>query len=326
MKKDVISRIRGGVIPYIGAIIVLALFPFMGVPRFLLLYLFLFYVYLTMANMWNLLAGYSGLISLCPAAFIGLAGYTMTIMTWLGLPYYAGIIPGGIVAALFAVLISVPVFRLKGIYFAIGTLVVPEILRFVFLLWKPVGGAIYGRGAGYTVKGVAGVSQAQIYWAAMAIVIVSVFLMRFILRSKLGAGLAAIRDNDGTAASSGINVFNLKLYSFVLSAFVTGIAGTIFYIYQGYIEPASAFNIRWLITIMLATVIGGEGTEEGPVVGTVVVVFLYFLLARYAEISMIIQGIILVGIMLLAPQGIMGFVRKTRMYRSPAGSMIPPGG
>jgi branched-chain amino acid transport system permease protein len=307
---------REGLIPLIGVIVVLALFPIIGVPRVWLLYLFLFFIYLAMANMWNLLAGYSGLISLCPAAFVGLAGYTMTVMTWLGIPYYVGIIPGGIAAALFAVLISVPIFRMKGIYFTIGTLVLPEILKFVFLLWKPVGGAIHGRGAGYTVKGVAEVSQAQIYWSALAIGIISIFLMRYILRSKLGSGLAAIRDNDSTAASCGINVFNLKLCSFVIAAFVTGIAGAIFYIYQGYIEPASAFSIRWLITIMLATVIGGEGTEEGPIVGTIIVVFLYFLLARYAEISLIIQGVILIGIMLLAPQGIMGFMRKTGTYQS----------
>jgi len=314
--KAIFSRLLGGVIPSIAVIVVLALLPIIGVPRVWLLYLFLFFLYLSMANMWNLLAGYSGLISLCPAAFIGLAGYTMTVMTWLGIPYYVGIISGSIVSALFAMLMSIPVFRLKGIYFAIGTLVVPEILRFVFLLWKPVGGAIYGRGAGYTVKGVAEVSQSQIYWSALAIGIGSIFLIRYILRSKLGRGLAAIRDNDGTAASCGINVFNLKLFSFVIAGFVTGMAGTIFYIYSGYIEPNSAFSLQWLITIMLATVIGGEGTEEGPIVGTIIVVFLYFFLAGYAEISLIIQGIILVGIMLLAPQGIMGFVRKTRPYQS----------
>ena len=206
--------------------------------------------------------------------------------------------------------------RQKGVYFAIGTLVVPEILRYVFIIWAPVGKPVYGGGAGYTVKGVTEVSQAQAYWLALVVGIASIFLMRYILRSKLGSGLAAIRDNDITAASSGVNVFTLKLYSFVISAFVTGIAGTIFYTYQGYIEPGSAFSVRWLIIIMLATVIGGEGTEEGPIVGTIIVVFLYFLLARYAEISQIIQGIILVAIMLLAPQGIMGFIRKTRIYRS----------
>jgi branched-chain amino acid transport system permease protein len=308
-------RLQKGPLPLVGAVVVLAIFPVIGVPRLWLLYLFLFFIYLAMANMWNLLAGYSGLISLCPAAFVGLAGYTMAILTWLGCPYYIGIIAGSVVAALFAMLISVPIFRMKGIYFAIGTLVVPEILRYVFTLWAPVGRPVYGGGAGYIVKGVSGVSQAQIYWLALAVGIASVFLMRYMLRSKLGLGLAAIRDNDGTAASTGVNVFALKLYSFVISAFVTGLAGAIFYTFQGYIEPISAFGVRWLIVIMLATVIGGEGTEEGPIAGTIVVVFLHFLLARYAEISLIIQGIILVAIMLLAPQGIMGFIRETRMYR-----------
>ena len=314
--KVTISRLRGGLAPSIAVIVVLALFPIIGVPRLWLLYLFLFFIYLTMANMWNLVAGYSGLLLLCPAAFIGLAGYTMTVMTWLGFPYYVGIIPGAMVAALFAMLISIPVFRLRGIYFAIGTLVVPEILRVVFLLWRPVGGPLDGMGRGYTVLGVTGVSHSQVYWLSLAIAVASIFMMRYILRSKLGTGLAAIRDNDSTAAACGINVFNLKLYSFVIAAFVTGIAGAIFYIYQGFIEPASAFSIQWLITIMLATIIGGEGTENGPIVGTIIVVFLYFLLARYAEISLIIQGIILVGIMLLAPQGIMGSIRKSRTYRS----------
>jgi branched-chain amino acid transport system permease protein len=312
--KIAISLLRGGLTPFITVTVVLALFPVIGVPRLWLLYLFLFFIYLALANMWNLLAGYSGLISLCPAAFIGLAGYTMAILTWFGWPYYIGIILGSIVAALFAVLISVPVFRMKGVYFAIGTLVVPEILRYVFTLWAPVGKPVYGGGAGYMVKNVSEVSQAQIYWLSLATAIASVLLMRYVLRSKLGSGLSAIRDNDMTAASSGVNVFNLKLYSFVISAFVTGMAGAIFYTFQGYIEPVSAFSVRWLVIIMLATVIGGEGTEAGPVVGTIIVVFLYFLLARYAEISLIIQGIILVSIMLLVPQGIMGFVRKTRMY------------
>jgi branched-chain amino acid transport system permease protein len=173
-----VPQIRKGWILSIAVIVVLALFPIIGVPRVWLLYLFLFFIYLTMANMWNLLAGYSGLISLCPAAFVGLAGYTMTIMTWLGLPYYVGIIPGAIVAALFAMLISIPAFRLRGIYFAIGTLVVPEILRVVFLLWKPVGGPMDGGGRGYTVHGVAEVSRSQPYWLALAIVVASIFIMR----------------------------------------------------------------------------------------------------------------------------------------------------
>lgn len=312
--KVTIPRLRT-LIPLAAVIVGLVVLPVAGAPKQWLLYLFLFFIYLAMANMWNLLAGYSGLICLCPAAFIGVAGYTLAIIAWVGLPWYLGIIAGGIVAAAFALLISFPVFRLRGIYFAIGTLILPEMLRVVFLLWRPVGGALQGKGAGYVVKGVTGISTTEIYWLALVIGIASIFLMRIILRSKLGLGLAAIRDNDSTAASSGINVFQLKLYAFVIAAFVMGIAGTIFYIYQAYIEPLSAFSIRWLLTLLLATVIGGEGIEEGPIIGTVIVVILHFLLARYAGISLLIQGVILVGVMLLAPQGIMGFIRKTRAYR-----------
>jgi len=300
---------------FIVAILLLAALPKLGLPQEWILYVLLFFVYLAMANMWNLLCGYSGLISLCQPAFVGIAGYTLVILVWIGVPFYVAIAAGGIIAGLFAVLISIPVFRLRGIYFAIGTLVVPEALRILFLLWRPVGGKLAGGGAGYMLRGMAGVTVAHYYWIACVVGIGSFFLMRLILRSKLGQGLAAIRDNDRSAASSGINVFKLKLYSFVVAASVTGIAGAVFYLYQGYIEPGGAFSIQWTMIPILATVIGGITTEAGPIIGTVVVVFLDFLLARYAGFSMLIQGAILVVIMLLAPQGILEIGRQVRSYR-----------
>lgn len=314
--RDIIQGLRGGLIPLAALIVVLALFPIAGVPRSWILYLLLFFIYLAMANMWNLLCGYSGLISLCQPAFIGLAGYTLVIWAWHGLPIYLGMVLGAIVAGLFALLISIPVFRLSGIYFAIGTLVVPEALKYVFLIWRPIGKSIHGGGAGYILKGASDFSTPEVYWLALGLVIVSGFCLRMVLRSRLGLGLSAIRDNDRTAASSGINVFKLKLYSFIISAFVTGLAGTIFYTYQSYIEPNSAFSVKWTMILILATVMGGMGTEGGPVIGTIIVVFLHFLLARYAGISLIIQGTLLVIIMLLVPEGITGFIRKTRTYRS----------
>lgn len=304
---------RGWII-IILVLIVLVLFPLLGVSKSWLLYVFLFSIYLAMANMWNLLAGYSGLTSLCQPAFLGLAGYTMTIGTWIGIPWFLGLILGGIVSSLFAIFISIPVFRLSGIYFAIGTLVVPEALRIIFYLWKPVGGEMHGGGAGYMIKGIADVSMAEIYWLALVIGIGSIFLIRFILRSNLGLGLAAIRDNEKAAASSGVNVFRLKLYTFIISAAITGLAGAIFYLYQGYIEPSATFNVRWTMTLLLATVIGGMRTEEGPILGTIIVVFLYFLLARYAGYSFLIQGLILIGIMLISPQGVIGLLRRSRLY------------
>ena len=159
------------------------------------------------------------------------------------------------------------------------------------------------------VKGVSGLSIAGVYWFALAICLVSTVLLGVILRSKFGLGLHAIRDNPTSAASSGIDVFRLKLYSFIIAAFVMGVAGATFYIYQGYIEPLSGFNISWLMLVLLGTVIGGIGIEIGPLVGTAIVVFLRFQLARYGGISLLIQGIILVIVMLVAPQGIVGLVR-----------------
>lgn len=304
-----------------ASVIFLALFPFIGVPRSWLLYSFNFFVYLAMANMWNLLAGYSGLISLCQPAFLGLAGYVMTMGTWVGIPWWLGIIGGVVAASLFAILISGAVFRLSGIYFAIGTLMVPEAMRMIFYLWSPVGGAMNGAGAGYMVKGIGGVSSSVIYWLALSAGIGSILLMRVILTSRLGLGLALIRDNERSAASCGVNVFRLKLYSFIIAAAVTGLAGAIYYLNQGYIEPSNTFNVRWTMSLLLATVIGGIRTEEGPVIGTVIIVFLYFLLARYSGYSLLIQGLILICIMLLSPQGIVGVLRRSPCYGFLAGFM-----
>jgi branched-chain amino acid transport system permease protein len=299
---------------YAAVIAALAVLPLLGPPREWILYIFLFFIYLALANMWNLLCGYCGLISLCQTAFIGLAGYTLVVFTWKGLPISLGLLFSAVVAAGFAVLLSFPLFRLRGIYFAIGSLIVPDALRAVFLLWRPVGEKIHGKGAGYMIKGIENLSMTHIYWLAVLIGIGSVVIMRVVLSSKLGMGLAAIRDNDEAASSSGIDIFRLKLYAFIVSAVVSAFAGAAFFMFDGYIAPTGAFSMKWTMTMILATVIGGISTEEGPIVGAVILTFLHFALARYAGISLIIQGILLILIMLLAPQGIMGFLRKTRTY------------
>ena len=298
-------------------LVLLALFPLIGIPLNWLNYFFSFFIYLALASMWNLLAGYTGLIMLCPHAFVGLAGYTMAIGTWVGMPFQVGLIAGAGVAALFALTISYPVFRMKGIYFAIGTLVLPEALRAWFTFWRPVGTAYQGMGAGYSVVGVTGFTLGDKYWLALAVAAASIFVVHIILRSKLGLGLTAIRDNENTAASSGVNIFRLKLISFIIAAFIIGIAGAIYYIHNPRIQPTSGFNISWLLLPLMATVIGGEGSEEGPIIGAAIVTFLRFLLADYGAWSLFIQGIILVVVVVLMPQGIAGLLRQVGAYRFP---------
>jgi branched-chain amino acid transport system permease protein len=298
-------------------LVLLALFPLIGIPLNWLNYLFSFFIYLALATMWNLLAGYTGLIMLCPHAFVGLAGYTMAIGTWVGVPFQAGLIAGAAVAALFALIISYPVFRMKGIYFAIGTLVLPEALKAWFSFWRPVGTAYQGGGAGYAVAGVAGFTLGDKYWLALAIAAASIFVVHIILRARLGLGLTAIRDNENTAASSGVNIFRLKLSSFLIAAFIMGIAGAAYYIHNPRIQPTSGFNISWLLLPLMATVIGGEGIEEGPIIGAAIVTFLRFLLADYGAWSLFIQGIILVVVVVVMPQGIAGLLRQVGAYRFP---------
>lgn len=302
----------------IAVLVVMALFPLIGIPLNWLNYLFSFFIYLALATMWNLLAGYTGLICLCPAAFVGLAGYTMAIGTWVGVPFQAGLIAGAAAAVLFALIISYPVFRMKGIYFAIGTLVLPEALKAWFSFWRPVGTEYQGGGAGYAVAGVAGITLGEKYWLGLAIAAASIFVVHIILRARLGLGLTAIRDNENTAASSGVNIFRLKLSSFLIAALIMGIAGAAYYIHNPRIQPTSGFNISWLLLPLMATVIGGEGIEEGPIIGAAIVTFLRFLLADYGAWSLFLQGVILIVVVVVMPQGVAGLLRQVGAYRMPA--------
>jgi branched-chain amino acid transport system permease protein len=313
MSKAVLTKY----LPIAVVLVALAVLPKAGMPRSWMLYLFLFLIYLILSNMWNLLAGYAGLISLCQPAFLGLAGYTVAIGSYVGIPWWAGMILGVVVAAAFSLLISIPVFRLSGVYFAIGTLVVPEALRMVFFLWRPVGGSMQGGGSGYMIAGIADVSPQLLYWLALIVAAGSLLLMCLVLRSQLGLGLASVRDNQRAAAAAGVNVFRLKLLTFVISAGVTAMAGAIYYVYQGYIEPSASFSVKWTMILLLATVIGGIRTRTGPIIGTVIVVAMYFVLARYAGYSLLVQGLILIGIMLASPRGIVGIVTGLKERRRP---------
>jgi branched-chain amino acid transport system permease protein len=314
--KSILSKLTPGYLAAIIIVILMAILPITGVPQSWVLYAFLFFIYLPMANMWNLVAGYTGMISLAQPAFLGLAGYTLAITSWVHVPWWGGVLGGAVVAGIFALLISFAVFKLSGVYFAIGTLVVPEALRIVFYNWKPVGGVLSGGGAGYNVKGLIGVTMTDIYWLALVVAVLSAIIVHVILKSDLGLGIAAIRDNQRAAASAGVNTFRIKLYPFIIGAVVTGLAGGIFFIYQPFIEPVSIFNVKWTMIILLATVIGGLRTEGGPIIGTIIYVFLYFLLSNYGNYSILIQGAILLVIMLLSPQGIVGIMKKASVFNT----------
>ncbi|HUI86775.1 MAG TPA: branched-chain amino acid ABC transporter permease [Nitrososphaerales archaeon] len=303
----------------VPAVVVLALaaFPLGGFGISWLLILFLFFVYLAMANMWNLLAGYTGLVSLGQPGFIGIAGYTLGVLSLMGISPILGIAVAGGVAAGFAFLIAFPTLRLRGLYFAIGTLMVSEALSIFFDSFKPPGSnsATWG-GAGIVIKSAATVSLNELYYLGLIVGVGSMIVMRYVLRSKLGLGLTAIRDNEQAASSLGVNIFRTKMYSLMVSAFVTGAASAVFYIFQGTIEPISGFGINWTIIVMIATIIGGIGVEYGPVLGAFVAVLLQQYLAAFTGTYLLIEGIILIVIISLAPSGVVGTIQKAWAKRS----------
>lgn len=282
----------------------LASVPFWG-SRYLILLFFLIFFYIAIAQMWNLLAGYSGLICLGQQMFIGLGGYTLAVLSlYYGFPVWLSVLLGGAICTLFALLISIPIFRMRGMYFAVGTWMIAEALRVAFSSWEYV-----KYGMGLFIQPAYTLSFNTLYYSSFFLGVGSVLLIYFLLRSKLGLGLMAMRDNEEAAEGMGVKVFSLKLYSFLLGAFITGIGGGIYYLYNVFIRPPSAFGISWTIGLTFMVIIGGIGTIEGPIVGAIIFVLLRQWLAEYGAISLLILGAVAIVVILILPKGIMGTVQ-----------------
>jgi branched-chain amino acid transport system permease protein len=267
----------------------------------------LFFLYVAMAQAWNLLAGYSGLVSLGQQSFIGLGGYTVAVLSlYYGVPVWLGLPAAGLVAVLFAILISSPLFRMKGAYFAVGSWVVSEALAIAFSNW-----AYVGYGSGLFIKPAYTLSLHQLYYIGMAIGVASVSAVYLVLRSKLGLGLIAMRDNESTAEACGVNVAFCKLWGFVIAAFITGIAAAVLYSHQIFIEPYRAFGIEWTVRLVFIVVIGGIGTIEGPLFGAAIMIALQQIFADYHSVSLLLMGLSAIMLMLAAPQGVAGLIRES---------------
>lgn len=289
------------------AIVVLALvcLPYWA-SRYWVLVALLFCLNLALAQMWNLLAGYSGLISLGQQAFVGLGGYSLAVFSmYYGLPIWLSILIGGIISVLFALLISAPIFRMRGVYFAIGTWTVAETLRILFSNWKYV-----GYGMGLFVKPAYTLTFNTIYYAGLFVGVASVALVYFLLRSKLGLGLMAMRDDETASETLGVDIFRTKLTCFLLAAGGTGVASGVLYLHNIFIQPFSAFGIDWTVRLVFITIIGGIGTIEGPIIGAFIYVFLQQWLSEYPSVSLLILGVIAIAVILVAPKGIMGTIQE----------------
>ena len=306
-------------------VLVLALGPLVpgAVDHYAFFYLFLVFVHIVLAQSWNLVAGYTGQISLAQHAFFGVGGYTTvliatTLMDESG--FYFNpllLLASGLTAALFALAIGYPLLsKLAGDYFALGTLGFGEIIRIGLVK----GGAATGGSAGVSMSSEPFDTLLPHYLVGLLLAVTATVLVAVLMRSRIGLALMAIREDPVAAAASGVNVLRFKLLAFATGGFLAGLAGSLYAFYVFSVSPGGFLNLSWTLYPILMCVMGGNGTVLGPVIGA----FLMTAVFTAANIWLpgahpIISGGLIIAVMLFMPEGILRLKAK-RAGRQPAKS------
>ncbi len=276
----------------------LALLPLL-VPRDdVLNFVFLVLLAVTLAESWNILAGYAGQVNLGHAAFFGL-GALVARRLWVGgTPILLAMGAGAAVATAFAMIIGAAAFRLRGAYFAIGTLALGEILR-------TLAGNLFPEISTVPAAGIAAYRLAHRYYLALLLATAAVGSVVLLARSRLGLGMQAIREDEEAAEASGVGALRLKLVALALSTALAGLAGGLFAYYHISYYPAHPFGPHWTFDALLMTFIGGVGTVHGPILGAVLYMVLKEHLAvRWVDLHLLIFGLLFIAIVLLLPGGL----------------------
>ena len=273
-----------------------------------------FFTLLAMAQMWNLLAGYAGLVSIGQQAFIGIGGYSLYMLADKGHvhPFGAALL-AGLVAAAISIPAAALAFRLRGGYFAIATWVIAEVLMLLTLNGTDLGIDL-GGGVGVIIFSAAQLDRAVrahgTYWLALGAGAGAVLVSYALLCSRIGLALTAIRDDETAARSLGVNVLRTKVIVWIVAAFGCGVAGAVWFLSLVRVDPAAAYTVNWTAYMIFIVVIGGIGTIEGPVVGTIVFFVLQQELSNYGVWYLIILGSVAVLIAVFVRGGIWGLVER----------------
>ncbi len=284
----------------------LALLPLATRRDDVLNFVFLILLSITLAESWNMLAGYVGQVNLGHAAFFGLGALVARTLWSLGTPILLAMLAGAAAAAIFALPIGAAAFRLRGAYFAVGTLALGEILRTTVANVLPeISTLPTGDIGSYRLS--------HRYYLALALASLSVVMAGLLGASRAGLGMRAIREDEDAAEASGVGALWLKLFALVLSTGLAGLAGGLFAYYHISYYPSHAFSPTWTFDALLMTFIGGVGTLHGPVLGAVVYVTLKeYLAVRWVDFHLLIFGGIFIAIVLLLPGGLVQVVARAR--------------
>ena len=305
---------RGFALILFAGLIALATIPFWGEAGTMRLIAEMSY-YLALAQLWNLLAGYAGLVSVGQQAFVGLGAYSLFYLTsQFDLHPLVALLLAGVITAAISVPMALVVFRLRGAYFAVGTWVLAETFQLGVSLIRPLGG---GSGMTLTPAIVRQIAPDRagremiVYWIALAIVVLVFAIVYFLLRSRHGLALTAIRDSEAASESLGVDTLRTKLMIYVVTAACTGFTGAFIFLQKLRLSPEAGFSVNdWTVVVIFMVVIGGIGTLEGPILGMLVYFALREVLANYGSWYLIVLGVVAVAIMLKAQDGLWGLIAK----------------
>lgn len=305
----------------VALVLLLAALPFL-VGRGAIQVLFSAMTMLALAQFWNLLAGYAGLVSVGQQGFVGLGGYFLfAAATFVGIDPLLAVPLAGVFAALVAIPSAWLIFRLQGAYFAIGTWVLAEVFRLIAAQVKLLGGGT-GTSLSKALADKAVLVQAiahatgmrssaardvAAYWLALALVVLATTLVYGLLRSRGGLALTAIRDDQSAASSLGVDPSRLRLIVYVLCAFGAGMVGALIYLQKARISPDAAFSVLdWTAYILFIVIIGGVATVEGPFVGVLVFFILQEQLSDFGAAYLVLLGVVAIVVMVIFPKGLWG--------------------
>jgi branched-chain amino acid transport system permease protein len=309
-------RDRPRAVPLVCLLVLAALivFPLVEPPVFYIRLLGTVFLYITLAQSWNIIGGYAGYVSFGHVTFFGIGAYVAALLfRGLGWPPYLAALPAGLVAAGFALIVGYPTLRLRGPYFGIATLALSLVVQLAVanLPFTGAGEGIVVRG-GLPFRRLA--LEQAFYFMYFVLALLSVATVLWIELSKFGYGLRAIRDDQDAASSLGVNATRLKLVAFGLSSFFPGAAGAIYAHQAAFVSPSDVFTLLISIKSLVYAVVGGAGTVLGPILGATLMELLNMFistspLAAY-HIDRIVFGLLLTLAVLAAPRGLLGLLER----------------
>ncbi len=311
---------RWSLVPALAVVAVLAYLPYL-VGQGHTSTLVDFFILLTLGVTWNMLAGYAGLVSVGQQAYIGAGAYAVLWLAQRGMDPFIGLPIAAVFCAALAIPVSWLVFRLHGGYFAIGTWVVAEVFRLVTIRSSALGG-----GTGTNVPGLDRFTPvllgAYTYWASLAVAVLAVAGGYILLRRRVGLALTAVRDDEVAARSVGVRVAGAKRVVYLAAALGAGAAGGLLAISQINVEPNNVYGVQWSAYMIFVVLIGGSGTLEGPIIGTVIFFTLQQTLASEGGWYLIILGSVAVASAVWMRHGLWGLADRFGVRLFPVGYRI----